>query len=213
MALQARAEATRQRILDSAVDLFAESGYGETGLADILQRAGVSKGAFYYHFDSKESVAVAIIEDYCRRNRAAVEETIDDAAPLLETIISATFTSAAMLESDKTARVGNQLLQALGQVSSVATKLYSQWTAEFTANLTTAFEDVGTREDIDAGEMAKATWAGVLGCHLLSSALDDDPYARLARAWRAMLRATVPSDRVQHYDDLLECTARELQDA
>ena len=76
---------------------------------------------------------------------------------------------------------------------------------------TTAFENVGTREDIDAGEMAKATWAGVLGCHLLSSALDDDPYARLARAWRAMLRATVPGDRVQHYDDLLDCTARELQ--
>lgn len=213
MALQARAEATRQRILDSAVDLFAESGYGQTGLADVLQRAGVSKGAFYYHFDSKESVAVAIIEDYCRRNRAAVEETIDDGAPLLEKIISATFASAAMLESDKTARVGNQLLQALGQVSSVATKLYSQWTAEFTANLTTAFESVGTREDINPGEMAKATWAGVLGCHLLSSALDDDPYARLARAWRAMLRATVPSERVQYYDDLLDCTARELQDA
>ena len=211
MALQARAEATRQRILDSAVDLFAESGYGETGLADVLQRAGVSKGAFYYHFDSKESVAVAIIEDYSRRNRAAVQEGISDAAPLLERIIAATFASAALLESDKTARVGNQLLQALGQVSSVATKLYGQWTAEFTANLTTAFENVATRADIDAGEMAKATWAGVLGCHLLSSALNDDPYARLARAWRAMLRATVPGDRVQYYDDLLECTTRDLQ--
>ena len=63
MPRQARAEATRRRIIDSAVDLFTEMGYGETGLADVLQRAGVSKGAFYYHFDSKESVAAAIITD------------------------------------------------------------------------------------------------------------------------------------------------------
>ena len=157
----------------------------------------------------KESVAVAIIEDYSRRNRAAVREGISDAAPCWR-FIAATFASAALLESDKTARVGNQLLQALGQVSSVATKLYGQWTAEFTANLTTAFENVGTRADIDAGGW-RSHLGGRAGCHLLSSALNDDPYARLARAWRAMLRATVPGDRVQYYDDLLECTTRDLQ--
>ena len=67
MVMQARAEATRHRILDSAVDLFDELGYGETGLADVLQRAGVSKGAFYYHFDSKEGIAAAIIEEFDRK--------------------------------------------------------------------------------------------------------------------------------------------------
>ena len=77
MPLQARAEATRRRILDSAIDLFDELGYGETGLADVLQRAGVSKGAFYYHFDSKEAVAAAIIEDYRRH----VTDPIDLLSP------------------------------------------------------------------------------------------------------------------------------------
>lgn len=77
VALQARAEATRRRILDSAVDLFDELGYGETGLADVLQRANVSKGAFYYHFDSKEAVATAIIEDFRHQMEEATRETID----------------------------------------------------------------------------------------------------------------------------------------
>jgi len=40
MSVQARAEATRQKIIDAAVDLFEEVGYGGTSLGDILARAG-----------------------------------------------------------------------------------------------------------------------------------------------------------------------------
>ncbi|MGI9124216.1 MAG: TetR family transcriptional regulator [Mycobacterium sp.] len=211
MALQARAEATRRRILDSAVDLFTELGYGETGLADVLTRAGVSKGAFYYHFDSKEAVAVAIIEDYRRRNMEAVLERIDPAAPVLDRMIVASFTSAALIETDRTARIGNELLQALGQVSSVATRIYGEWTADFITNLSKAFDKVGARTGVDTTEMAEATWTAVLGCHLLSGALDDNPHPRLARAWRAMLRSVLPEDSLEHYDDLLDRSAKQLQ--
>lgn len=204
MALQARAEATRRRILDSAVDLFSELGYGETGLADVLARAGVSKGAFYYHFDSKEAVAVAIIEDYRRRNTQAVLDRIDLSAPLLDRMITATFVSAAILESDKTARIGNQLLQGLGQVSSVASRIYREWTEDFTANLTKAVQRAGPRDGVDPAEFAEAMWVAILGCHLLSSALGDDPHARLHRAWHAMLRATLPEPVQSEYYQLLE---------
>ena len=60
---QSRAEATRQRIIDAAVILFAENGYADTGLNDITAAAKVTTGAFYYHFASKESVANAIIRE------------------------------------------------------------------------------------------------------------------------------------------------------
>ncbi|MEI6252188.1 MAG: TetR/AcrR family transcriptional regulator [Mycobacteriaceae bacterium] len=204
MVLQARAEATRRRIIDSAVELFDELGYGETGLADVLQHAGVSKGAFYYHFDSKEAVATAIIDEYRRRVKEAVHERTDPSAPALENIILATFTSAATIEADKTVRIGNQLLQALGQVSSVASQVYREWTETFVKGLATAIEAVGLRDGVDAVEAAEAMWAGVLGCHLLSSAIGDDSHARLARAWRAMLRATVPEHLLEHYYAVLD---------
>lgn len=211
MVLQARAEATRRRIIDSAVDLFDESGYGETGLADILQRAGVSKGAFYYHFDSKEAVAIAIIDEYHRRVKEAVRERSDPHAPALEGMIVATFVSAATLEADTTVRIGNQLLQALGQVSSVASGIYQEWTDTFVTGLTKAIEAVGLRDGVDAPEAAEAMWAGVVGCHLLSSAFGDDSFARLARMWRAMVRATVPEDLHGHYYELLERVATNYQ--
>jgi len=204
VALQARAEATRRRILDSAIELFSELGYGETGLADVLARAGVSKGAFYYHFDAKESVAVAIIEDYRRRNIEAVLEHTDRSAPLLDRIIVATFVSAAMIESEQAARIGNQLLQALGQVSSIASQIYREWTTDFITNLTVAIERIGPRPGVNPAEFAEAMWVGVLGCHLLSSALADDPYTRLSRAWRTLLRATLPEPAQHGYSELLD---------
>ncbi|HTP07790.1 MAG TPA: TetR family transcriptional regulator, partial [Anaerolineae bacterium] len=53
---QQRAEETRSHILDAAGELFAEHGYAATSVADICAWAGVTKGAFYHHFKSKQSV-------------------------------------------------------------------------------------------------------------------------------------------------------------
>jgi AcrR family transcriptional regulator len=63
MVRQARSDATRRKIITSAVELFNEIGYPATGLGDIIERAEMTKGALYYHFDSKESLATAIIEE------------------------------------------------------------------------------------------------------------------------------------------------------
>ena len=53
---QQRGEETRSHILDVAGELFAERGYDATSVADICARAGVTKGAFYHHFTSKQAV-------------------------------------------------------------------------------------------------------------------------------------------------------------
>jgi len=53
---QQRGEETRTNILEAALECFAQHGYGATGVAEICKRAGVTKGAFYYHFPSKQAV-------------------------------------------------------------------------------------------------------------------------------------------------------------
>ncbi len=53
---QQRGEETRSHILDVAGELFAQRGYDATSVADICEGAGVTKGAFYHHFASKQSV-------------------------------------------------------------------------------------------------------------------------------------------------------------
>lgn len=53
----------RQRLMDSAVLLFTTRGYAATSVREIVEMAGVTKPALYYHFDSKEGIYLAILED------------------------------------------------------------------------------------------------------------------------------------------------------
>ena len=53
----------RQRLMDSAVLLFTNRGYAATSVREIVEMAGVTKPALYYHFDSKEGIYLAILDD------------------------------------------------------------------------------------------------------------------------------------------------------
>jgi AcrR family transcriptional regulator len=60
---QARALATRGAILAAAAEEFAASSYHEASLSRILERSKVTKGALYFHFVSKESIALAVVDE------------------------------------------------------------------------------------------------------------------------------------------------------
>ena len=64
MAQQQRAEETRAHILQAGVESFAQNGYDATGVAEICQRAGVTKGGFYHHFPSKQALFLALFEQW-----------------------------------------------------------------------------------------------------------------------------------------------------
>lgn len=58
------AEKTREALIYHALHLFSQKGVSQTRLADIAAAAGVTKGAFYWHFDSKYAVFEAIVAQY-----------------------------------------------------------------------------------------------------------------------------------------------------
>ncbi len=51
---------TRERILNVAANLIRQRGFGATRVDDVCQAAGVTKGAFFHHFDSKDAMGVAV---------------------------------------------------------------------------------------------------------------------------------------------------------
>ena len=61
MSPQQRGEETRSNILTAATECFAQHGYDATGVNEICQRAGVTKGAFYHHFPSKQAVFTELL--------------------------------------------------------------------------------------------------------------------------------------------------------
>ncbi len=65
----------KQQLLDRAAELFAERGYAETRVVDIVRAAGVAKGLFYWYFDNKEALFRELAESIrlsLRREQGAV---------------------------------------------------------------------------------------------------------------------------------------------
>jgi len=53
---------TKERILDTATNLFSTHGFAGTSIDDILQAVGITKGAFYHYFNSKDHLCQAVLE-------------------------------------------------------------------------------------------------------------------------------------------------------
>lgn len=57
-------EATRRRLLEAAVRVFAQKGYYGATVDDIVAECGSSKGSFYFHFESKEALFLTLVESF-----------------------------------------------------------------------------------------------------------------------------------------------------
>lgn len=70
-------EETVRKILDTAERLFIEKGYDRTSLQEIIQETGLSKGAIYHHFASKEDILYSVCDRIGRRNGEILSKVRD----------------------------------------------------------------------------------------------------------------------------------------
>ena len=94
--MQKRSQETRHRIMMAAISEFAQHGYDATSVAQICQAAGVSKGAFYHHFPSKQALFLALLGSWldlldaqflvARTEAGTVPESFDRMTGLMEDI-------------------------------------------------------------------------------------------------------------------------------
>ncbi len=74
--MHAKAQKTRQRILDAALSIFASKGYHDTRMDDIVDEANSSKGAVYFHFPGKEQLFLALVDEFASRLESRLTEAI-----------------------------------------------------------------------------------------------------------------------------------------
>lgn len=168
--------------------VFDEVGYAAAGWSTIIERTGMTKGALYHHFDSKESLASAVIESssVLPGFRAMGESP----APALENIIHGMFTVSAQLASDPAARVAAQLTFTLGGFTPVAARVHADWVNTMTAAVGRAIADGDLRDDLEPQAVGESIVAAMFGTVLLNNALPDgDPTARLSQLWELLLPA------------------------
>ncbi|MFD3456063.1 TetR/AcrR family transcriptional regulator [Streptomyces sp. NPDC058691] len=79
-----RTSDAREKILTAAQSLIELRGYSALGVAEICKTAGVPKGSFYYFFESKEALALAVIDEHWAIQRRDWTRVLTDGAPPLE---------------------------------------------------------------------------------------------------------------------------------
>ena len=84
--ITARAEDTRRKIYEAAMELFREKGFEETTMRDIAAKAGVALGGAYYYFSSKDAIVLAFYAEMQETSNAVVLEALGEHRKLKERI-------------------------------------------------------------------------------------------------------------------------------
>ena len=126
---------TRQKLVEAALELFSTSGYEHATVDDISHAAGYSKGAYYFHFSTKDDMLLELLRIWTEGRTAALVRD-EDAAPSpddLREMLSGFFSYAA------TPRWPGVLLEFWAQavrnpeVSKRLTECYARWRKQIAA--------------------------------------------------------------------------------
>ncbi len=79
--MQPRGKKTRTQIMQAAISRFSDYGYVAASVDDICKDAGVSKGAFYHHFVSKQALFLALLDGWLQTVDLAIDASRDQTVP------------------------------------------------------------------------------------------------------------------------------------
>lgn len=196
---QERAEATRWQILHAAASAFEEAGFNGANINDIVARANVTKGALYFHFESKEILARALIDERTRRLEEAVKPIGGTRIPALEKLIHGSITVAMLALTDEIFRAGDQLLLEIGDFAGACDKPVLQ-AADKVAQLLGAAIAEHDVVDIDPESIGRLMVLQFMGARVLLRAVDQkyDLLVYLEALWQQLIQTYV-SEPVRPY--------------
>jgi AcrR family transcriptional regulator len=79
-------DTVRDRVLRAAVELFAEQGYDKTSVQEVVERAGVTKGALYHYFTAKDDLLFEIYRTLLAEQMAGLDRIVALGRPPAETL-------------------------------------------------------------------------------------------------------------------------------
>ena len=155
----------REEIVQAGLKCLIEKGFNAVGVQDITDAAGVPKGSFYNHFESKEALGVEVVERY-GANQTRREILTDPAVPPLQRLrrhfdrINALFVDSHFARNCILGGFSAELANQSEAIREGLRKLYGQWTKDIEATIA---------EAQTKGEIANKTKAADMAAFLLDS--------------------------------------------
>jgi AcrR family transcriptional regulator len=174
---------------------------------------GNDEGRLYHHFDSKESLASAIIEEGSSTISVAFRNVCGSSSPAVENMIHGTFTIAEVLASDKMARAAEQLAAALGGFNEAAGRFGAALVELMTEQARRAAAEGDLRPDVEPTAVSESIIGAVLGMRLLHNAVSDDSMAgarlhakfaeRIGQLWALLLAGLATEAALTYFREFL----------
>lgn len=189
---QARAVATRHQLVAAAATTFDRRGFDGATLGDIIEAGtGLSKGALYFHFKSKEELAEAVVERQHEISFAAVEAIAETRASALEQIVMLCHEMGRQIVDDPIVRAGIRLTLefSVGQGPEGPVSAYRDWIEACRQLAETAIAEGDLLDEVDAPELARFVISAFTGVQMVSNVLDRrvDLEQRIDQMWRFLL--------------------------
>ncbi|MFJ6252467.1 MULTISPECIES: ScbR family autoregulator-binding transcription factor [unclassified Streptomyces] len=187
--MQQRARATRRALLEEAARLFAERGYAGTSVNDISTRSGRTSGSVYFHYASKEGIALAVVKDAFATWPHLGARYADRSVPPLDRLVSLSFEIAHALIEDTVVRAGARLWAERDTIDAPLPDPFTLWTAATTRLLAQARATGHLAHRVRPAIVAPALVRAFFGLCTLTEALEDRRLvaARLADWWHITL--------------------------
>ncbi|MFD5622225.1 ScbR family autoregulator-binding transcription factor [Streptomyces yangpuensis] len=196
-ARQERAEITRQSILDGAAIAFDDCGFEGTSLSDVVKHAGVTKGALYFHFPSKQALARTLMDEQFQvsDHLAAIEN------PGLQTAIDLTHQMAHGLRTNVRIRAGIRLVIEFGSFTHPDPTPYDAWIDTCRTCLTPAQRAGDIHPALDVNALSALLVGAFTGIQVTSHVRTrrQDLHTRVADLWSFLLPSIVPANRMDRF--------------
>ncbi|MGO4751246.1 ScbR family autoregulator-binding transcription factor, partial [Streptomyces sp. 2MCAF27] len=172
--MQERAEQTRRTLLEAAASLFDERGYAGTSISDIAARSGHTSGAIYFHYASKEKLALAVVEGHFATWPPLIEQYTRPAThtPALERLVRLSFAVARAFRDDIVVRAGARLWTERTLIAAPLPPPFVDWIDAVTEMLERAHAEGDLVPHIDPERAARTVVCAFFGVHTVSEALD-----------------------------------------
>ena len=208
--VQPRAEETRQKLIAAAVQLFLDRGYVDVQPKEICRAAGLTTGAFYYHFQSKEQLIGAIVDEGMPKADRVIADFLASDADGLSRFIVMTFAVLDTINENDLQWVGYHLSQAIGHLGPTARDQYLQRVRGFFKLGAAVLQPAELHPDVTPGEAAEIIWMTMSGTQHVCDVLGDTGPAvfhRFTTTWRSTLRAIAHPDSLPRLQEFLAETA------
>ncbi|WP_256105399.1 ScbR family autoregulator-binding transcription factor [Streptomyces sp. ODS05-4] len=199
--MQSRSEHTRRRLVRAGAELFDRNGYAQATLGQIAASAGLTKGALYFHFSSKDGLVEAIEERAQGRLRDFVRRQREQRVPPVQSLIDLTHLLARTLHQDPVVRASFRIAQESAGRQPPGADFHQPYLAEAQALLGRARAE-GALRDPHLAEGARALLsATVCGIAVLSATGSGhvEPGPGITGLWDRLLPTLVPAGDLARY--------------